>query len=73
MSGLRGTAPFTTGRAYGPERPPRAADRRPREVGMYIALRLLRDGAHTTITTRFPNDAVRRFTAMADSADWRTG
>jgi NAD(P)-dependent dehydrogenase (short-subunit alcohol dehydrogenase family) len=37
---------------------------------MYIALRLLRDGAHTTITTRFPHDAVRRFSAMADSADW---
>jgi NAD(P)-dependent dehydrogenase (short-subunit alcohol dehydrogenase family) len=37
---------------------------------MYIALRLLRDGAHTTITTRFPNDAVRRFTAMPDSAEW---
>ena len=37
---------------------------------MYIALRLLRDGAHTTITTRFPSDAVRRFTAMDDSADW---
>ena len=37
---------------------------------MYIALRLLRDGAHTTITTRFPNDAVRRFAAMEDSADW---
>ena len=37
---------------------------------MYIALRLLRDGAHTTITTRFPGDAVRRFTAMPDSADW---
>jgi NAD(P)-dependent dehydrogenase (short-subunit alcohol dehydrogenase family) len=37
---------------------------------MYIALRLLRDGAHTTITTRFPHDAVRRFTAMDDSADW---
>ena len=35
---------------------------------MYIALRLLRDGAHTTITTRFPRDAARRFTAMADSA-----
>ena len=31
---------------------------------------LLRDGAHTTITTRFPNDAVRRFAAMEDSADW---
>jgi len=37
---------------------------------MYIALRLLRDGAHTTITTRFPNDAIRRFTAMPDSAEW---
>jgi NAD(P)-dependent dehydrogenase (short-subunit alcohol dehydrogenase family) len=40
------------------------------KIGMYIALRLLRDGAHTTITTRFPHDAVRRFTAMGDSADW---
>ncbi len=40
------------------------------KIGMYIALRLLRDGADTTITTRFPRDAVRRFTAMADSADW---
>lgn len=40
------------------------------KIGMYIALRLLRDGAHTTITTRFPHDAVRRFTAMEDSADW---
>ncbi|MFC5290360.1 SDR family NAD(P)-dependent oxidoreductase [Actinokineospora guangxiensis] len=40
------------------------------KIGMYIALRLLRDGAHTTITTRFPADAVRRFTAEHDSADW---
>jgi NAD(P)-dependent dehydrogenase (short-subunit alcohol dehydrogenase family) len=40
------------------------------KIGMYIALRLLRDGAHTTITTRFPGDAIRRFTAMKDSADW---
>ena len=40
------------------------------KIGMYIALRLLRDGAHTTITTRFPGDAVRRFTEMPDSADW---
>ncbi|MCW2566460.1 MAG: L-fuco-beta-pyranose dehydrogenase [Mycobacterium sp.] len=40
------------------------------KIGMYIALRLLRDGAHTTITTRFPNDAVRRFSAMPDSAGW---
>ena len=34
------------------------------KIGMYIALRLLRDGAHTTITTRFPHDAVRRFSAL---------
>lgn len=40
------------------------------KIGMYIALRLLRDGAHTTITTRFPNDAVRRFAAMPDSGEW---
>jgi NAD(P)-dependent dehydrogenase (short-subunit alcohol dehydrogenase family) len=40
------------------------------KIGMYIALRLLRDGARTTITTRFPSDAIRRFTAMPDSADW---
>ncbi|MBF6137473.1 SDR family NAD(P)-dependent oxidoreductase [Nocardia otitidiscaviarum] len=40
------------------------------KIGMYIALRLLRDGAHTTITTRFPNDAIRRFSAQPDSADW---
>ena len=40
------------------------------KIGMYIALRLLRDGAHTTITTRFPSDAVRRFTAMPDSFRW---
>jgi NAD(P)-dependent dehydrogenase (short-subunit alcohol dehydrogenase family) len=40
------------------------------KIGMYIALRLLRDGAHTTVTTRFPHDAVRRFTAMPDSGEW---
>ncbi|HSN43620.1 MAG TPA: SDR family NAD(P)-dependent oxidoreductase [Propionibacteriaceae bacterium] len=40
------------------------------KIGMHIALRLLRDGAHTTITTRFPRDAVRRFAAMRDAADW---
>ena len=40
------------------------------KIGMYIALRLLRDGADTTITTRFPRDAARRFAAMPDAADW---
>lgn len=37
---------------------------------MHIALRLLRDGAHTTITTRFPRDAARRFAAVEDAAHW---
>ena len=40
------------------------------KIGMHIALRLLRDGARTTITTRFPNDAVRRFAQMPDAEDW---
>ncbi|GAB3041926.1 SDR family NAD(P)-dependent oxidoreductase [Parafrigoribacterium mesophilum] len=40
------------------------------KIGMYIALRLLRDGAHTTITTRFPRDAARRFAGLPDAADW---
>lgn len=40
------------------------------KIGMYIALRLLRDGAETTITTRFPRDAVRRFANLPDSAEW---
>ncbi len=40
------------------------------KIGMHIALRLLRDGAHTTITTRFPHDAVRRFAAMEDAGQW---
>ncbi|MCW4466420.1 SDR family NAD(P)-dependent oxidoreductase [Glutamicibacter sp. MNS18] len=40
------------------------------KIGMHIALRLLRDGAHTTITTRFPRDAARRFAALEDAPDW---
>jgi NAD(P)-dependent dehydrogenase (short-subunit alcohol dehydrogenase family) len=40
------------------------------KIGMYIALRLLRDGAQLTITTRFPRDAARRFAALADSPEW---
>src|SRR5690606_29569173 len=56
-------------------RPPVSSARRPvrsvrAKIGMYIALRLLRDGAHTTVTTRFPNDAARRFAALADSPEW---
>jgi len=40
------------------------------KIGMYIALRLLRDGAHATITTRFPRDAVRRFSSLPDAPEW---
>lgn len=40
------------------------------KIGMYIALKLLRDGADLTITTRFPKDAVRRFSAVPDHEDW---
>jgi NAD(P)-dependent dehydrogenase (short-subunit alcohol dehydrogenase family) len=40
------------------------------KIGMYIALRLLRDGARTTIATRFPQDAARRFASIPDSSDW---
>ncbi|WP_228266502.1 SDR family NAD(P)-dependent oxidoreductase [Ornithinimicrobium ciconiae] len=40
------------------------------KIGMYIALRLLRDGADLTITTRFPRDAARRFVELADSPEW---
>ena len=40
------------------------------KIGMYIALRLLRDGAHTTITTRFPHDAMRRFAQLEDAPEW---
>src|SRR4051794_41463679 len=37
------------------------------KIGMYIAPRLLRGGAHLTITTRFPKDAARPFAATEAS------
>ncbi|WP_406317469.1 SDR family NAD(P)-dependent oxidoreductase [Streptosporangium sp. NBC_01639] len=37
------------------------------KIGHQLALKMLRDGAHVTVTTRFPADAVRRF---AESGDW---
>jgi NAD(P)-dependent dehydrogenase (short-subunit alcohol dehydrogenase family) len=40
------------------------------KIGMHIALRLLRDGADTTITTRFPRDAARRFASLPDADEW---
>ena len=40
------------------------------KIGYQIALRLLRDGARVYLTTRFPQDAVRRFAAEPDFARW---
>ncbi|MEU8378829.1 SDR family NAD(P)-dependent oxidoreductase [Streptosporangium sp. NPDC048865] len=37
------------------------------KIGHQLALMMLRDGAHVTVTTRFPADAVRRF---AGTGDW---
>ncbi|MEU4534476.1 SDR family NAD(P)-dependent oxidoreductase [Streptosporangium sp. NPDC023825] len=37
------------------------------KIGHQLALKMLRDGAHVTVTTRFPVDAVKRF---AETGDW---
>ncbi len=41
------------------------------KIGYQAALKLLRAGAHTVVTTRFPRDAAERFLAEEDSDDWR--
>lgn len=40
------------------------------KIGFEVALRLLRDGAIVTVTSRFPRDAVRRFAAVPDAPTW---
>ncbi|GAA1784173.1 SDR family NAD(P)-dependent oxidoreductase [Luedemannella flava] len=40
------------------------------KIGFHTALKLLRDGAEVLVTTRFPNDAARRFAAVSDASDW---
>jgi NAD(P)-dependent dehydrogenase (short-subunit alcohol dehydrogenase family) len=40
------------------------------KIGFHAVLKLLHAGCHVVVTTRFPRDAARRFTAEADSADW---
>lgn len=40
------------------------------KIGFAIALRLLRDGAEVHVTSRFPNDAMRRYRDEPDAADW---
>ncbi|MEM6799163.1 MAG: SDR family oxidoreductase [Planctomycetota bacterium] len=41
------------------------------KIGYQAALKLLRAGAHTVVTTRFPRDAAERFLAEPDAEDWR--
>ncbi|GLX02524.1 SDR family NAD(P)-dependent oxidoreductase [Microtetraspora sp. NBRC 16547] len=40
------------------------------KIGHHVALKMLGDGAHVTVTTRFPRDAARRFAEAGDRADW---
>ncbi|KOU87799.1 short-chain dehydrogenase [Streptomyces sp. XY58] len=40
------------------------------KIGFQLALMLLRDGAELTVTSRFPQDTVRRFAAVPGAADW---
>jgi len=40
------------------------------KIGFATARKLLRLGCEVAITTRFPRDAVRRFAAQPDSAQW---
>ncbi|MFN3193330.1 MAG: SDR family oxidoreductase [Aureliella sp.] len=40
------------------------------KIGFEAALKLLRTGADVVVTTRFPKDAAKRFSEVADSSDW---
>jgi len=40
------------------------------KIGFQLGLRLLRDGADVIVTTRFPNDAHRRYRAEPDAGGW---
>jgi len=40
------------------------------KIGFQTVLKLLRMGARVVATTRFPRDALHRYTAEADSAEW---
>lgn len=41
------------------------------KVGYQIALKLLRNGGHLIMTTRFPNDAAERFAKELDFQQWK--
>ncbi|WP_188297812.1 SDR family NAD(P)-dependent oxidoreductase [Streptomyces sp. CBMA156] len=40
------------------------------KIGFQLALMMLRDGAELTVTSRFPQDTVRRFRAAEGSGQW---
>lgn len=40
------------------------------KIGYATSLRLLRDGATVIVTTRFPQDALRRYQAEPDAGEW---
>ncbi len=40
------------------------------KIGYQTALRMLRDGAKVIVTTRFPGDCAKRFSAEADFSQW---
>ncbi|WP_078588473.1 MULTISPECIES: SDR family NAD(P)-dependent oxidoreductase [Streptomyces] len=40
------------------------------KIGFQLALMMLRDGVELIVTSRFPQDTVRRFRAAEDSAHW---
>ena len=40
------------------------------KIGFQLALMLLRDGAHVTVTSRFPHDTVRRYLAVPECGRW---
>ncbi|QIR38668.1 SDR family oxidoreductase [Tolypothrix sp. PCC 7910] len=42
------------------------------KIGYQVALRMLHDGARVILTTRFPHDTVRRFSAEPDFSQWRS-
>jgi NAD(P)-dependent dehydrogenase (short-subunit alcohol dehydrogenase family) len=40
------------------------------KIGFQLSLMLLRDGAHVTVTSRFPHDTVRRYLAVPECGQW---
>ena len=41
------------------------------KIGFQTVLKLLRDGAEVIVTTRFPQDAAKRYIELSDFSDWK--